>query len=86
MRLLKVSDFFFTFDKRLSIRADESFEGDAKKAQELGMKFATYAPHFTRMLTTEESISSILNVIDQKSVAGGDGGKFISHLGNQQWL
>jgi hypothetical protein len=50
------------------------------------MKFATYAPHFTRMLTTEESVTLMLNIIDQKSVAAGDGGKFISHLGNQQWL
>ena len=48
------------------------------------MKFAAYAPHFTQMLTTEESVSSILNVINQKSVAAGDGGKFVSHLGNQQ--
>jgi hypothetical protein len=60
--------------------------GDPKKAQEMGMKFATYAPHFTRMLTTEESINAVMNVIDQKSVVAGDGGKFISHLGNQQWL
>jgi hypothetical protein len=57
-----------------------------KKTQELAMKFATYAPHFTRMLTTEESVSAVLNVIDTKSVEAGDGGKFISHLGNQQWL
>lgn len=67
-------------------RADWDSIGDAKKAQELGMKFATYAPHFTRMLTTEESVTLMLNIIDQKSVAAGDGGKFISHLGNQQWL
>lgn len=62
------------------------FLGDAQKAQELGKKFAAYAPHFIRMLTTEESVGSILKVIDQKSVADGDGGSFISHLGNQQWL
>lgn len=80
------SKILVIIDERLSNHADESSVGDAKKAQELGRKFATYAPHFTRMLTTEESVSSILNVIDQKSVAGGDGGKFISHLGSQQWL
>ena len=57
-----------------------------KRLQELTEKFAAYAPHFTRPLTTEESVSSILSVIDQKGVAAGDGGRFVSHLGNQQWL
>ena len=60
--------------------------GDPKKTQEMGMKFATYAPHFTTMLTTEESITAVMNAIDQKSFVAGDDGKFISHLGSQQWL
>jgi hypothetical protein len=46
---------------------------------ELGMKFAKYAPPFTRMLTTEESVTAVLSIIEQKSVQAGDGGSFISH-------
>lgn len=53
---------------------------------ELGKKFAAYAHHFKRPLTTEESVSAIIKVIDEKSVKDGDGGSFISHLGNKQWL
>lgn len=53
---------------------------------ELGKKFAAYAPHFTRALTPEESIAAMLKVIAEKSVDHEDGGCFISHLGNKQWL
>jgi hypothetical protein len=59
---------------------------DPESSQELGKKFAAYAPHFSRMLTPEESVTAVLGVVEKKSVAGGDGGSFISHLGNQQWL
>lgn len=52
----------------------------------MGKKFAAYAPHFTRPLTPEESVTAVLSVIAEKTVAGGDGGKFISHLGTGQWL
>lgn len=53
---------------------------------EMGKKFATYAPHFTRPLTPEESVTAVVQVINEKSVENGDGGSFISHLGNRQWL
>jgi len=56
------------------------------KAQELGMIFAKYAPHFERPLTVEESVNAVLSVIASKSLEAGDGGAFVSHLGNQQWL
>lgn len=52
----------------------------------MGAKFASYAPHFTRPLTPEESVTAMLEVVNKKSVANGDSGTFISHLGTQQWL
>lgn len=60
--------------------------GDPEKAMELGMKFAAYAPDFQRPLTPEESVTAVLGVIEKKTVEGGDGGAFISHLGTKRWL
>lgn len=57
-----------------------------ERAMELGKKFAEYAPHFTKPLTPEESVTSIVRVIKEKSIDNGDGGGFVSHLGNKQWL
>jgi hypothetical protein len=59
---------------------------DPVRAQELGAKFAAYAPHLKGMLTPEESVTAVLGVVASKSVANGDGGSFVSHFGNQQWL
>lgn len=52
----------------------------------MGKKFAEWAPHFTGPLTPEQSIDAVLTVIDEKSVENGDGGSFISHWGNKEWL
>jgi hypothetical protein len=49
-------------------------------------KFATYAPHFKGPISAEESVKAVLSVAKRASVEGGDGGAFISHLGNKQWL
>ncbi|KAJ5374605.1 Short-chain dehydrogenase/reductase SDR [Penicillium concentricum] len=59
---------------------------DTDKVAALVGKFVEYAPHFKRPLTPEESVTAVLSVIDKSSVANGDGGAFISHLGNKQWL
>ena len=48
--------------------------------------FATYAPHFQRPLTTEESVKAVMGVVDKASIEKGDGGAFVSHLGTKQWL
>lgn len=53
---------------------------------EMGMKFAKWAPQFTGPLTPEQSIAAVLKVINEKSVENGDGGSFISHWGNKEWL
>ncbi|KAH8705765.1 hypothetical protein BGW36DRAFT_285335 [Talaromyces proteolyticus] len=59
---------------------------DADKAAILVGKFSKYAPHFVRPLTPEESVTAVLSVSRKASIANGDGGAFVSHLGNKQWL
>ncbi|CAG8209700.1 unnamed protein product [Penicillium salamii] len=59
---------------------------DADKVAVLVQKFVEYAPHFERPLTPAESVSAVLSVLEKSSIANGDGGAFISHLGNKQWL
>jgi hypothetical protein len=59
---------------------------DMEKVTVLGKKMAAYAPHFKGPMTTEESIKAVMSVIEAASVKGGDGGKFVSHLGGKQWL
>lgn len=49
-------------------------------------KFADYAPHFTGPITPTESVDRVLSVVDKASVKAGDGGSFVSHFGNKQWL
>ncbi|KAJ5503933.1 Short-chain dehydrogenase/reductase SDR [Penicillium fimorum] len=59
---------------------------DAEKVAALVGKFVEYAPHLKGPMTPEESVTAVLSVIDKASIANGDGGAFISHLGNKQWL
>ena len=49
-------------------------------------RFAGYAPHFKGPFTPTESVEHVLSVIDKASVEKGDGGAFLSHFGNKQWL
>lgn len=49
-------------------------------------KFADYAPHFTGPLTPTESVNHVMSVINKASVENGDGGSYVSHFGNKQWL
>ncbi|KAL6802611.1 NAD(P)-binding protein [Trichoderma sp. SZMC 28013] len=51
-----------------------------------GLKFAAYAPHFKGPISPEESVRHVLSVIDKSSVADGNGGSFVSHFGNKQWI
>ena len=57
-----------------------------KELQDLGAKFAAYAPHFTGPVTAAESVSTMLKLFDKSSIEGGNGGTFVSYLGNKQWL
>ncbi|OJD13650.1 hypothetical protein AJ78_05907 [Emergomyces pasteurianus Ep9510] len=48
--------------------------------------FQKYAPDFKSPMTPEDSVKNVLNVIERASLENGDGGTFVSHKGNQQWL
>lgn len=51
-----------------------------------GAKFAAYAPHFTAPDSPADSVKQVLGILESKSLANGDGGAFVSHLGTKQWL
>ncbi|EXJ90068.1 hypothetical protein A1O3_03136 [Capronia epimyces CBS 606.96] len=60
-----------------------------EQLQKIGVmmgKFAQYAPNFKGPATPEESVKALISVYEKASVAGGDGGAFVSHFGNKQWL
>jgi hypothetical protein len=49
-------------------------------------RFVEYAPHFKGPITPEQSVTAMKSVIANASVEKGNGGDFLSHLGNKQWL
>lgn len=49
-------------------------------------KFAEYAPNFKGPDTPEQSVTAIRSVIENASIEKGNGGDFLSHFGNKQWL
>ncbi|KAI0425527.1 putative short chain dehydrogenase [Xylaria sp. FL1042] len=49
-------------------------------------KLQTYAPHFKGPMSTEESIRHVRSVWEKASIENGDGGSYVSHLGNKQWV
>lgn len=49
-------------------------------------KFSVYSPDFAGPITPTESVKAVLSVIENASLAKGDGGRFLSHFGNRQWL
>ncbi|CAF9936945.1 MAG: hypothetical protein HETSPECPRED_010508 [Heterodermia speciosa] len=65
---------------------DLSDEEALKGAMAMGAKFAKYAPHMKGPIQPDESVSSMLKILGNASIEKGDGGSFISHLGNKQWL
>lgn len=48
--------------------------------------FAQYAPSFKGPSPPEEAVKDVISVMEKASVKTGDGGSFVSHYGNQQWL
>jgi hypothetical protein len=53
----------------------------------MSQKFLEYSPDFKGPITPEESVKAVLNVVESSSVANGDGGAFLSHLGkNEKWI
>jgi hypothetical protein len=49
-------------------------------------KFATYAPDFKGPDTPQDSVRAVLSVMEKSSIENGDGGAFVSHFGNKQWI
>ncbi|KAF2828601.1 NAD(P)-binding protein [Ophiobolus disseminans] len=65
---------------------DNLTQEEAQKLMVQGAKFQAYAPHFQGPITTEQSVKAVLSVAENASLEMDDGGAFISHLGNKQWL
>lgn len=61
-------------------------EDNQKKLMVQGSKFAAYAPNFKAAESPAESAKAVLGVLEKASLANGDGGAFVSHLGSKQWL
>lgn len=61
-------------------------EEQMQKMMILFGKFHAYAPNFTGPTTPEAAVKDVISVFEKASVAGGDGGSFVSHFGNKQWL
>lgn len=61
-------------------------EEEGKKAMTMMQKFQVYAPHFTGPASPEDSVKDVLSVAEKASVENGDGGSYVSHFGNKQWL
>lgn len=49
-------------------------------------KFSEYAPDFKGPATPEEAVTALSSVISNASIEKGNGGDFLSHFGNKQWL
>ncbi|KAH8697005.1 hypothetical protein BGW36DRAFT_377747 [Talaromyces proteolyticus] len=61
-------------------------EEQLKAVSRMTKSFKEYAPHFKGPASPESSVRDVLSVINNSSVENGDGGSFVSHKGNQQWL
>ncbi|OTA66013.1 NAD(P)-binding protein [Hypoxylon sp. EC38] len=59
---------------------------ELENLEKMMRKFGEYAPHFKGPIMPEESVKCIVNVINNASVERGDGGSFVSHFGNRQWI
>ncbi len=50
----------------------------------MAAKSTAYTLHLEAPMTPEEPVSTILALIRSASMKKGDGGSFVSHLGNKQ--
>jgi len=49
-------------------------------------KFVQYEPSFKGPVSPEVSVTAVRSVIENASIEKGNGGDFLSHLGNKRWL
>ncbi|KXX75770.1 hypothetical protein MMYC01_207444 [Madurella mycetomatis] len=57
-----------------------------QNVEKMVAKFVEYAPHFKGPDTPEQSVTALRSVIKNASIEKGNGGDFLSHYGNKQWL
>ncbi|KAK6077425.1 short-chain dehydrogenase [Seiridium cupressi] len=57
-----------------------------KRLDEMFAIAKKHAPHWEGPITPKASVEAVLSVIEKASVDGGDGGSFVSHYGNKQWV
>ena len=65
------------------------FKATPEQMQNVGgmiAKFIEYAPTFKGPDTPEKSVTAMRSVIADVSIEKGNGGDFLSHFGNKQWL
>lgn len=43
-------------------------------------------PNWNGPITPQVSVKAVMAVVDKASVENGDGGSFVSHWGNKEWL
>ncbi|KAJ5715283.1 NAD(P)-binding protein [Penicillium malachiteum] len=67
-------------------RYNKASPEQAERVKSMMKSFAESAPDFKGPSTTEASVKDILSVMSKASVSNGDGGSFVSHFGNHQWL
>ena len=61
-------------------------EEEGLKLQRLMDKMLKFAPDFKGPISTEESVKAVMSVIEKSSIEAGNGGSFVSHHGNKQWI
>jgi hypothetical protein len=49
-------------------------------------KVMAYAPHFKGPVPVNEAVPVIRSAWENASIEKGNGGDFISHFGNKQWV
>ncbi|OTA96539.1 hypothetical protein M434DRAFT_8737 [Hypoxylon sp. CO27-5] len=77
---------FLTFEYSLMWFLGTVSPRELENLEKMMRKFGEYAPHFKGPIMPEESVKCIVNVINNASVERGDGGLFVSHFGNRQWI
>lgn len=53
--------------------------------QKMVASFIEYAPDMKKS-TPEYAVDAVLSVVENASLERGDGGSFLSHKGNREWL
>ncbi|KAJ5570290.1 uncharacterized protein N7459_009720 [Penicillium hispanicum] len=61
-------------------------EEQMKGLQKMLAAFVEYAPDFKGPSPPESAVKDVISVIEKASVENGNGGTFVSHYGNKQWL